>query len=864
VHVLDQNSNVTRVEVGPKTLILQDHELCVFSIPQAMIVLPPLHYIKIKNPVKRTGDGSIVVDDYGQIELKHGEEEVRTSKMQWYSQPFPLYPGEKIAKRISRLSLIKANHAFHVRVLQNFAIVVDSEEEKSSELLRSAGDEYLIEGPRIFVPNVNLEKVREISATIVKQGQALRLLATQDTIDRNGKKRVAGEEWIHDSIGAYLPGVHEKVVSIISGKVLTDVMAVHVRALRSFSVVRDEIEIFRSNGSEYLITNAATKVFFPSVNEEIIKMVKINVLTSRNYCVILDPFDANLQENRLGAKKLCTGPASFFLHPGERLQNNRIEDVFVLTGEDGVVLSATEEFVDTVDERQISRMPGDRWMIRGPMEFIPPVEATVEDKRKTVPLHENEGIYVRDLSSGRVRLIRGTCSYMLNENEELWKKELSEEVASLVGLPTEFGRIPEAEMVAHSRMFARARNKSLAVSYRVPANSCVQIYDYKKKCSRVNFGPCLVLLGPDESFTPLSLSGGCPKKIHVINTIHLMLGPDYCTDIVNVETSDHAKLNLKLSYNWRFDVLPEYVLQPNLAISLFSVSDFIGDVCKQLSSRIRGAVASVSFDDFHKNSARLIRTSVFGLNRHTGQVRDVFRLANNHLLVTGIDIKSIEPDNEKTRQALQSSVQQAIKITTDAQQAVAKQEAERLEQQAKGKLQRQKINDDADAELAKKNLNVLVAETQSVKSSGKAKAIASANATAAKIRGQSQVDIARLAATAKKIKLDAEMNRLRKQRESELLYCAQKQKFEAQHSQRMAKIDSHRFQSKINAIGAQTICAIATQGPRLQASLIQSLGIQSVIITGTKSPIHLFAGGNAQAQAFSNFRNVLPEPEQAN
>lgn len=33
-----------------------------------------------------------------------------------------------------------------------------------------------------------------------------------------------------------------------------------------------------------------------------------------------------------------------------------------------------------------------------------------------------------------------------------------------------------------------------------------------------------------------------------------MLGPTFSKDLVKVETSDHARLNLTLSYNWKFDV----------------------------------------------------------------------------------------------------------------------------------------------------------------------------------------------------------------------------------------------------------------------------------------------------------------------
>ena len=58
------------------------------------------------------------------------------------------------------------------------------------------------------------------------------------------------------------------------------------------------------------------------------------------------------------------------------------------------------------------------------------------------------------------------------------------------------------------------------------------------------------MLGPDEQFTQLSLSGGKPKKPNQIRTLCLLLGPDFCTDVIVVETSDHARLQLQLSYNW--------------------------------------------------------------------------------------------------------------------------------------------------------------------------------------------------------------------------------------------------------------------------------------------------------------------------
>ena len=49
-------------------------------------------------------------------------------------------------------------------------------------------------GPIQFVPNVNVQVVRQIKAVVIKQNQALMLRALRDTTDREGNKRVAGEE----------------------------------------------------------------------------------------------------------------------------------------------------------------------------------------------------------------------------------------------------------------------------------------------------------------------------------------------------------------------------------------------------------------------------------------------------------------------------------------------------------------------------------------------------------------------------------------------------------------------------------------------------------------------------------------------
>ena len=77
------------------------------------------------------------------------------------------------------------------------------------------------------------------------------------------------------------------------------------------------------------------------------------------------------------------------------------------------------------------------------------------------------------------------------------------------------------------------------------------------------------------------------------------------------------------------------------------------------------------YDCLFQNSARVIRSSVFGFDEKD-KVRDQFGFPQNNLMITSIDIQSVEPVDQRTRDSLQKSVQLAIEITTNSQEAAAR------------------------------------------------------------------------------------------------------------------------------------------------------------------------------------------------
>ncbi|XP_013772610.1 major vault protein-like [Limulus polyphemus] len=821
LHVLDQTSNVTRVEVGPQTYIRKDNERVILG-PDKMVIVPPRHYCVIQNPVVRGDDHSIQYDAAGLVKLQHADLEIRLEQ-----EPFPLYPGEILHLDVTLLKVVPSNTALRLQALRDFE---DSNDKKV------AGDEWLFEGPGTYIPRKEVVVLETVKACVIKPNQALKLRARTETRDRDGKMRFCGEEWLVRKTGAYLPGAYEEIVEIVDAYVLTEKEAVHVRATRTF---QDDLGVTRKNGEEWLVKMSDTETYIPGVYEQVVGVVPITTLSNRQYCVILDPVGED-GKPQLGQKKLVKGEISFFLMPNEKLENG-IQDINVMGEDEGLILRARESFLDDTIQPAVKRNPGDKWMIRGPVEYIPPTEVEAIIKRYSIPLDENEGIYVRNIKTGRVRAVCGE-TYMLNQDEELWPKELPSVVEDLLSgykdpLADRGDWNKRSTAVGLAQPISQAREKTRVVTLRVPHNAAVQVYDYKEKKARVVFGPDLVMLGPDEQFTQLSLSGGKPKRPNVIRSLCLLLGPDFCTDIITVETADHARLQLQLAYNWHFEFGNK---SPESATKLFSVPDFVGDLCKALASRIRGAVASVCFDDFHKNSVRIIRLAVFGQDENQ-KIRNQFSFPQNNLVITSVDIQSVEPVDQRTRDSLQKSVQLAIEITTQSLEATARHEAERREQEAKGRLERQKITDEVEAEHSRKELLELQASSMIVESCGQAKAEAQSRAEAQRIEGEAAVEQAKLKAEAMKIEAETELERLTQARTAEIHYLREQNRLEVLKAQEITDIETQKFKNIVDSLGSETIRSIALAGPELQVKLLQGLGIKSTLITDGMTPLNLFS-----------------------
>eukprot|EP00054_Salpingoeca_dolichothecata_P011292 m.62738 g.62738 ORF g.62738 m.62738 type:complete len:842 (+) comp19396_c0_seq1:163-2688(+) len=825
VYVTNLRTNITDVVLGPRTLVLQNDECLVGSVNKCVIV-PPNSYAAILNPVRARPEGQ-------QCELKHGEREIRVT-----SDPFPLYPGEELIE-IASLPVVPVDHALKLKARCDHV---------DNGVARKAGDVWQLPGPFTYTPTPEAEIIEVVSPVVIPHDHAVLMKAKQSFTDAGGEKRLTGEMWLVKRPGAYLPHVHAEVVRPIDPHVLTENTAIHVKATDAHT--DDSFKLKRRTGDQWLVTSEHCATFLPDVAQEVTKVVQRTVLNNRQYCIVLNPSKPTSQEgkrkNSLGQRELRRGPASFFLHPGESLQGG-IKDVYVLGKDEALVLQAREAFKDTdaVDisakGEAVQRQPGDIWMIKGPGVYVPPITVNVKDVRSAIQLAQNDGIYIRDTKSGEVRMVMGPRAYLLQAQEELWRKPLTPLEEKLL---QNGGGIADSS-VRKAAYFESAidgnskgpRDPTHVVTYRCPHNAAVQVNNFQDGKTRVVLGPDLVILGPHETFNVLHLSAGKPKKEGALKCLPLLMGPDYITDEIQVETSDHARLSVRYAVNNHFEY--EKGNEASL-LKMFNVPDFVGIACRELASRIRGAVAQQTFDKFHRYSARIIRQAVFGVNSK-GKIRDTMKFPQNGLVLTNIDIQNISPVEMKMQDLLARSVQMAIEISTKSLEEAAKHEANREEQAARGRLERQQIENQQSIETAKKLLFELRAASSAVDSTGQAKAEAQANAERLLIEGDSEIVNAQLTAESKTISAENELSVLTEARAAEMKFQQARNDLEVFKKKSFAQIQVNKFKSLIKTLKPETLVAISKARPVLRMRILESLGLSEKIFYDPENPLKLFA-----------------------
>ena len=825
IHIKDKSENVIFLVEGPTTYVLQSHEDVALDVT-LMIRIPPNQYIRIADPVIRGKDGDIELEEgFNQAKLLFGDEEIRTHDS--YPDPFPLYPGERIKENLKEAMILSDLHSVKLYALRDF---YDTRVNKDIQ----TGETWIIKGPGVYFGRVEEEVLSFGDAVIIKPNNALLLEAERDLLDSEGVERKSGDKWLVRKMGPYFLGPYENLVKNVNGCIIEKNQALRILAKNSFVDVYNKK---RRAGEEWVVTTDISSTHIEDVHEEIVRVENKVVLNRWQYCIVLDPVDVN-GSNQYGKKVLRNGETSFFLQPGETLLEGKIFDNIILGNDEALLVKAIENYEDEYGKHKA----GERWMIHGPRSYIPLIEIEIIETRKSIPMDESEGIYVRDIFNGEIKMVTGE-TYMLKAHEEFWRKELPREVEFIIQ--------SDSHVYIKSKdndSYLVPRDATRVVTYNIPHNAVVQIFDFKDKINRIEFGPALIKLGPYEQFTINSLSGDDPKKEDHIKSIIIRLGPDFFSDTVEVETSDHARLKLKLSYSWKFDFDKT---KTDDVKKIFEIKDFIGDSCKAIASRVRGVVSSVSFDAFHKDSSNIVQSGVFGRNAE-GKLKKPLRFKSNNLIINNIDIQSLEPIDVKTREILDKSMILSMKTNIQIQESEAKHREQIADQEATGRVERNQINDET--ELEKKRLELIKSKAANIqiKTTGLAESTTKAKCSELEIKSEAELEKIKNELEADKKFNCSSLQLLKKNYDEEIRQLKRISDLEVERATLLAQSSENKLKVMIEALGRDTLVEMARAGPESQAKILKGLGIKSMIVTDGKNPINLFNTANGMMGILPN------------
>jgi len=150
-----------------------------------MIVIPPIYWCRVENPILKNEKNEIQVGNFGQVKLRHGDAEIRFEQ-----EPFSLYPGEKIVGGVQPLKIIEIDTALVLRATRNFNDRY-AKDKDGNLVFRKAGEEWLFKGgPKTYFPQVEVEEVELKNSYILTQTEGLHVKARKGLIQKEKKEKL--------------------------------------------------------------------------------------------------------------------------------------------------------------------------------------------------------------------------------------------------------------------------------------------------------------------------------------------------------------------------------------------------------------------------------------------------------------------------------------------------------------------------------------------------------------------------------------------------------------------------------------------------------------------------------------------------
>lgn len=431
------------------------------------------------------------------------------------------------------------------------------------------------------------------------------------------------------------------------------------------------------------------------------------VLSEKEFCVILDA-DGKRQIKR-GPARVFPGPYDSFQTRGSR---ERIYVAYELLPQRALWLRFIAPIVKDklaqltprgIELDQDIYQPGDELIVTGVNSFFFPFNEIeilhpltgqphvgndhTDIFIEAIGIDQRSGIYVRDLTTGEARLVRGKRSYLVDPRKEVHITRT---------VPPDEWNLWIANGEPH-KLTGDAVTTPWAISVTVPHNTAVLCTSADGQ--RVIEGPCVELLEYEEALAPLTLSTGTPKTdARTVRTCFLRTAGNRVSDVITMETSDFVEINAKVSYHVTFD--------GDHRERWFDHENYVGLLCDHLRSLVRGQARLMSLEKLWPNLSTVIRDIILGERTEAGRKGRAF--SENGMRVTEVEVLSGEVLDKEIAQLLEHVQRESVALVIGDQQAHEKLRSQKLRHQ----LEQERLTLEREARQAKAQLEALQRELE--------------------------------------------------------------------------------------------------------------------------------------------------------
>ena len=493
------------------------------------------------------------------------------------------------------------------------------------------------------------------------------------------------------------------------------------------------------NGQILVIKGTEVSFYIPPTGIEVIPLCNDSAQGYVRDAVTLERLEYCILKDEDGNKRYVHGPAVVFPEPTETFVNSpkggcifRAIELSKITGiyvkviaeykdEDGTVHPVGEELFIT----------GDDTMIYYPRPEHAIINYDNKITHHAIAIPEGEGRYIMNRLTGEIITVKGPAMYLPDPRTEVVvKRKLTQRQCELwfpgnyaaleynVGLSeksVEKG-LKDVDLDSFSFMASTSLDSTLAnleakanisrgtsytkprtitldnkfdgvVSVDVWTGYAVNVIS-KNGERKVVCGPQTILLDYDQTFEELQMSTGKPKTTdHLIKTVFLRHENNKVSDLVNVETKDFVRCEIKVSYC--VDFLKEHMDK------WFNVENYIKYMCDRIRSEMKRVAKQYTIEEFYQNYSEIMRAVALDSGCETdGECGKKGRFfSENGMLVHDCEVLSISIDSDIEDMLIahqQEMIAQSLKLS-DAEKRVAVAEKLAVAEQKEQELRNQQL-----------------------------------------------------------------------------------------------------------------------------------------------------------------------------